>query len=234
MTRDRAIELFEPIVPSLRAAFPVRGIVVAPTGAGRAGSEDGDEIAVLLIIAVPLSHHVRMELQGEMMCDVFAEDEAGAVRAMETGVKDHIVRMLAGGTIVGDDDGVAARLQYRAREALGRPRPQNPLATLHAITEPTDLMRKLEAHRNEPVMAQLLYAQLLVALLRTRLTAEGCWAVPTVRLFDENRRIDPLLAGWVAVAARRAFNAEMLPALRQRVQQVIDLFPGHRDILRIA
>jgi hypothetical protein len=57
------------------------------------------------------------------------------------------------------------------------------------------MLRKLECHRREPVIAQLIYSQLLVALLRSSLVAERTWAVPTVRLIDENRRVDPALAG---------------------------------------
>jgi hypothetical protein len=33
---------------------------------------------------------------------------------------------------------------------------------------------------------------------------------------------------------RRTFSAEMLPVIRQRVQQVADCFPGHRDIITVA
>jgi hypothetical protein len=82
----------------------------------------------------------------------------------------------------------------------------------------------------QPVAAQLLYAELLAALMDSRLVAAGRWSVPTSRLVDECGQVDPALTGWIAVNARRPFSAELLPALRRQVRAVADGFAPDSDI----
>jgi len=227
---DPKLNVVRQIAPRVRAAVGSQVVGLAAVARPGLDGRDGDVDAVLLV-GTAVTQRLRLRLDDGRACNVFVENAGSAATAIERGLKDHVVRLLAEATVVFDESGHLDGLRLRAIEALAKPRPSSPASTLRAMCEPADLLRDLEQHRDEPVVAQLLYGELLAVMLRARLAAAEQWAVAPADLFAANRRIDAGFAAWVAIAARRPFTPEMLPAIRRHVQDLVDRFDATADIV---
>jgi hypothetical protein len=229
---DPKLNIVRQIAPRVRAAVGSHAVGLAAMARPGAEGRPGD-VDALLLVGTAVTQRLRLRLDDGRACNVFVENAGSAATAIERGLKDHVVRLLAEATVVFDESGELGGLRLRAIDALAKPCPSSPAATLRAMCEPADLLRDLEQHRDEPIVAQLLYGELLAAMLRARLAAAQQWAVPPADLFAANRRIDAGFAAWVAIAARRQFAPEMLPAIRRHVQDLVDRFDGTADIVTI-
>ena len=202
---------------------PASGVVFAPPG------DDADADLVVLVDA-PFTMRLRLHLAEQTICNVFVENPASLVAAIGAGTSPRCVRILSEGAIVSDETGALARFAAHASEARRAPRPLPVLERMRAAGGPAELLARLERRQSETVVAQLIYAELLGALLRARLAAAGSWATDVPIAFDACREVDPGLAGWVAVNARRPFAEELLPAIRTRVAAVLELLGAQEDI----
>lgn len=117
--------------------------------------------------------------------------------------------------------GILASLQRRALEAVSKARPIAPAERLAAYTAPLQLLGELARSGKDPLLGQLVYSQLLLALLSSRLVAEFHWPVPPSRLLEECGKVDSTLSAWVAASMRKPFTTDMLPALRVRTKSVL-------------
>ncbi|HEY0393107.1 MAG TPA: hypothetical protein VGD01_01305 [Candidatus Elarobacter sp.] len=226
VSREPRIAGLEVVMRNLRAAFSVRALLLAVRSAAP------ERRSLVAVLERTVAHRMRVPCGDGGVCDVFLEDERSIAMAIGEGVNDRVVQMLATGTILLDDgNAVLAGLQHRAKHALETPRPDGARIAQIALVECADLLCDLECHGSEPVRAQLLYGALLLALMRARIAVEDRWLVVDADILDEVRLIDPVLAGWIAVAVRRPFTAASLPALRRRIETLVERRSQWRAIL---
>jgi hypothetical protein len=215
------------VLSRLGAIVPARvtGLVF-----GRGFGREADAELVALVDA-PFTMRMRLRIADDAACSVFVENPASLVAALRHGTPMRCVRILSEGVIASDETGALERLCARASEAVRAARPVPVAERMRAAAEPSELLAQLELRRDEAVVAQLLFAELLGALLRARLVAAGTWDADAPVAFDACRAVDPVLAGWVAVCSRRPFAADQLPAIRVRVAAVTESLAASEDIV---
>ena len=221
----QAEDVISAIRPRVTRAMPgtVRGILMA---------DGGWNIEVLVLSSALGSQRQQLRLDRQPRIAVFVDNFVSLERAVMSGHNPLLVRLLAEGMIVeAEESRPLAQLQARAIGALSKPRPVAGAEYVASYSEPIQLLGELEQHARDHDVAQLVYSDLLCALLRARMVAERAWMVGTSRLLDECRMVDPALAAWVAGAAGKSFTVEMLPALRVRVKSVIARFAVDGDAI---
>jgi hypothetical protein len=198
----------------------IRGVAVA---------SHGRTFKALVLSTALGSQRQHLVVDGNVSVAIFVENFVSVERAILSGLKPLLVRLLAEGILASDIDGALRTLQERAREAVRKPRPLSSAERLSVYSDLIQLLAELEHASKDPNAGQLVYSELLLALLRSRLVAERRWLVPASRLLEECSTVDPALSQWTAAALRTAFTTDMLPAVRVRVKTVTARFAIQGD-----
>jgi hypothetical protein len=206
----------------------MRGMLVCSVAPTLSAQHDID---ILVLARESWSQRRRIPARGTTL-DVFLESNASLARSVKYAERDIIVRMLASGEIIADDDGTLARYQESARAIVERPRPLFGTTLLFThLAEPLDLLRAYEAASSDGENRSLLLGQLISVTLRSKLRLSGGWDVPTKDLLRAAGEIDPELASAARAILRTPFrSARSDPRVRDFVARALGAY-GHPQTL---